>query len=66
MGFAAARAGEVRAYTRAIRDAVRGAPAALATRRPLRAETYTRLRGIRGLRPGVLARIRRHVRQPLI
>jgi GT2 family glycosyltransferase len=66
MGFAAARAGETGAYLRGVRDAARGAAVALSTRRPLRAETYARLRQIRALKPGVLARVRRHFRERLI
>src|SRR5262249_41291828 len=66
MGFAAARAGELGAYRRALVDAARGARAALATRTPLSAEAYARLHAIRALEPGVLARIRRHARERLI
>ena len=66
MGFAAARAGEVRAYARGIRDGVRGTPAALATRTPLTREARARRREIRALKPGVIARVARHVREQLI
>jgi GT2 family glycosyltransferase len=66
MGFAALRAGELGAYRRALVDAARGAPAALATRSPLSPAAYRRLRAIRALKPGVLARIRRHARERLI
>lgn len=66
MGFSAARAGELGAFRRGLLDGVRGARAALATRRPLTRGTYRRLRGLRTLRPGVVARIRRHVRERLI
>jgi GT2 family glycosyltransferase len=66
MGFASARAGELGAYRRAITDAIRGTRAALATRRPIARATRRRLRAIRRLRPSVLARVRRHVREQLI
>jgi GT2 family glycosyltransferase len=66
MGFAAARAGELAAYRRGIVDAIRGAGAALATRRPISRATRRRIRAIRALAPGVLARVRRHVREQLI
>lgn len=66
MGFAAARARQLGAFGRALRDGIRGAPAALATRRPLAPATYRRLRRIRARRPSLLARVRRHVRERLI
>jgi hypothetical protein len=66
MGFAALRAGELGAYRRALVDAARGAGAALATRSPLSSAAYRRLRAVRALEPGVLARIRRHARERLI
>jgi GT2 family glycosyltransferase len=66
MGFAAVRAGEIRAWARGVRDAVRGGSAALATRRPLAATTDARLRAIRAFKPGVLARVKRHVTERLI
>jgi GT2 family glycosyltransferase len=66
MGFAAARAGHLAAFGRGLLDALRGAPAALATRRPLRRDTRRRLAQIRSLKPGLLARARRHFREPLI
>ena len=66
MGFAAVRAGELGAYRRALVDATRGARAALATRAPLSPATYARLRAIRALKPGLLARIRRHASERLI
>jgi GT2 family glycosyltransferase len=66
MGFAALRAGELGAYRRAIVDAVGGARAARATSAPLSAEAYARLAAIRAFRPGVLARVLRHVRDRLI
>jgi GT2 family glycosyltransferase len=66
MGFAALRAGELGAYRRAIVDAVRGARLALGTRAPLAPETYTRLAAIRALKPGVLPRVVRHLRERLI
>jgi len=66
MSFAAVRAGELRAWARALVDAVRGADAALATRRPLSPTTYTRLRQIRALKPSFLVRVLRHLRERLI
>ena len=66
MGFASARAGELAAYRRGIVDAVRGARAALATRHAIHPTTRQRLRTIRRLRPGFIARVRRHVRENLI
>jgi len=66
MGFASARAGELGAYRRGVTDAVRGARAALATRHVLSAVTRARLAEIRRLKPGVLARVRRHLRERLI
>ena len=66
MGFAAARAGHLAAYRKGITDAVKGAPAALATRKPVSRATRRHLRGVHRLKPGLLARIRRHVREQLI
>jgi GT2 family glycosyltransferase len=66
MGFASARAGQFAAYRRGLLDAVRGAPAALATRRPLAHDTRARLARIRSLKPGLIARARRHLREQLI
>jgi GT2 family glycosyltransferase len=66
VGFAAARAGHLAAYRRGVRDAFRGRHAALATRRPLGPDTRRRLAEIRRLKPGVLARVRRHLRERLI
>lgn len=66
MGFAALRAGELGAYRRAIVDAARGARGALDTRAPLSPEAYARLATIRALKPPLLARVARHVRERLI
>ena len=66
MGFASARAGELAAYRRGIVDALRGARAALATRHAIGPTTRQRLRAIRRLRPGFIARVRRHLRENLI
>ena len=66
MGFAALRARELGAFRRALVDAVRGVPQALATRAPLSRETYARLAAIRALKPGLAARILRHLRERLI
>lgn len=66
MGFAAARAGELGAYRRGVLDGVRGARAALATRQVLAPATRARLAHLRRLKPGVVARARRHIRERLI
>jgi len=66
MGFAALRAGQAGAYVRGVRDALAAARPALADRRPLSGETYARIRAIRTLKPRMLARVRRHVRERLI
>jgi GT2 family glycosyltransferase len=66
MGFAATRAGEVGAYARGIHDAIRGAGTALRTRRPLSRATRARIRRLRALRPGLVRRVLRHVRERLI
>jgi GT2 family glycosyltransferase len=66
MGFASARAGQLGAYRRGLVDALRGAPAAIATRRPLTRSTRRRLAEIRSLKPGLVASARRHLRERLI
>jgi GT2 family glycosyltransferase len=66
MGFAAARAGELRAYARGIIDAVRGRRAALESRAVVSPATRRRLAELRALKPGLLARAARHVRERLI
>jgi len=66
MGFCATRAGELRAYARGVRDGLRGARAALASRSPLSADAYARLRTAHAYRPGVVARALRHLRERLI
>lgn len=66
MGFAATRAGQLGAFRRGLIDAARGARAALATRRPLAPATRARLAEIRRLKPNLLARARRHLREQLI
>lgn len=66
MAFCSLRAGEVGAFTRGVCDALAGAREAVADRRPLTPETYARIRAVRALKPGVVARIRRHVRERLI
>jgi GT2 family glycosyltransferase len=66
MGFAALRAGQLGAYRRALVDAARGARQALGTRAPLSADAYARLDAVRALKPGILARVRRHARERLI
>jgi len=66
MAFAAARAGELSAWTRGVIDAVRGSGRALDTRRAMSRETARRLAQIRALKPSILARARRHARERLI
>jgi GT2 family glycosyltransferase len=66
MAFAATRARQVPAFLRGVTDAVRGRCLALDTRAPLSPETRARLRTIRALRPGLLARVARHAREQLI
>ena len=66
MGFCAARAGELPAYARGLRDGLRGARAALATRSPLSRDVYARLRAVHAHRPGVVGRALRHLRERLI
>jgi len=66
MAFCAARAGQLRAFARGVRDALAGAPAALATRRPLDRKAYARLAEVRAHRPGIVGRVRRHLRERLI
>lgn len=66
MGFCAVRAGHIRAYVRGLADAVRGAPDAVRTRRPLSREAYHRLRAIHSHRPGPVRRALRHLRERLI
>lgn len=66
MGFSSLRARELTAFARGILDGARGAPAALATRRPLTGEARARLRAVRAHRPPLLHRVARHVRERLI
>ena len=66
MGVTSARAGQLEAYRRGITDALRGTRTALATRRPITRATRARIRELRRLRPGLVARVRRHLRERLI
>lgn len=66
MGVASLRARELGAYRRGIVDALRGARAALATRRPLSGDAYARLAAIRAFRPSLAAYVARHLRERLI
>ena len=66
MGVASARAGQLSAYRRGITDAIRGARTALATRHPISRGTRGRLRELHRLKPGLIARTRRHLREQLI
>ena len=66
MAFASARAGHLATYARALADAIRGARAALSTRRPLSRDTYARLAAIRALKPSPVRLAMRHLRERLI
>ena len=66
MGFTSARAGETAAYRRGNKDAIKGARAALATRHPISRATRRHIRDLHRLKPTLLARIRRHIREQLI
>jgi GT2 family glycosyltransferase len=66
MAFAAARAGELSAWARGVVDAVRGRGPALRTRRPVSRDTVRRLATIRTLKPSLVARAARHMREQLI
>jgi GT2 family glycosyltransferase len=66
VAYCAARAGQTRAYLRGLRDAVRGAGPALASRAPLSAEGYARLDAVCRHRPRLAARVARHFRERLI
>jgi GT2 family glycosyltransferase len=66
MGFAAARAGHLTAYARGIADGGRGARLALSTRTRPSGAALARRRAIRALKPSVIARAVRHVRERLI
>jgi GT2 family glycosyltransferase len=66
MAFAAARAGELRAWARGVVDAVRGSRQALRTRCAMSRETARRLAEIRALKPSPVARAVRHARERLI
>lgn len=62
MAFSSLRAGQIGSYVRAVRDAVVGSCPALASRKPLDALTYRRLRHIRSQAPSLFAKARRHWR----
>jgi GT2 family glycosyltransferase len=66
MGFAATRAGQLGAWRRGVIDAVRGAPRALATRQAISKTTARRLQVVRALKPSIVARAARHLRERLI
>ncbi len=63
MAFSSARAGHYRSYLRGLCDGLAGAPRALASRRPLSAATYDRLRDIRRDAPSVIEKAKRHWRE---
>lgn len=66
MAFAATRAGELGAWRRGVIDALRGARRALATRQAISKTTAWRLRALRALKPSMVARASRHLRERLI
>lgn len=66
VGFAAARAGEWRAYVRGLGDAMKELKVALDCRQPLRPATYAKLRDIQSFEPRVWEKVRRHWSQRLI
>jgi GT2 family glycosyltransferase len=66
MAFASARAGELATYRRAIKDAIKGARPALATRKRISRTTRRRLQDLHRFKPNLLACIRRHIREQLI
>lgn len=66
MGVTSARAGQLAAYRRGITDAVRGARAALATRRPIARATRREIRSLHHLKPSLIAKMRRHLAERLI
>jgi hypothetical protein len=66
MAFAATRAGELGAWRRGVIDALRGARRALATRQAISRTTARRLRRLRVLKPSIVARASRHLRERLI
>jgi len=61
MGVSSLRAAEPLAFLRGLTEAILGSRKALATRRPMAAATYRRLREIRRHAPGVVAKVRRHL-----
>ncbi len=63
MAVSSARSGHFRAYLKGVWDGVRGAPAAWATREPMDHATYRKLRELEALRPNMLSRIGRHLRE---
>ncbi|MGH7312585.1 MAG: glycosyltransferase family 2 protein, partial [Candidatus Rokuibacteriota bacterium] len=64
--FCAARAGHLSAWARGLIHGVQGARRALATRHTLSSQTYARLGALHALRPRLVARVRRHLRERLI
>ena len=66
MAFVATRAGELAAWRRGVVDAVRGARRALATRQAISKPTARRLRALRALKPSLVQRASRHLRERLI
>ena len=63
MAFSALRAHQLRSYLRGLWDGLAGVPCAMASRSPLDAAAYRRLRRIRHLQPRVFEKIKRHVRE---
>lgn len=63
MAFSSVRAGHWQSYVQGLWDGLQGVPQALATRSPLPPAAYRRLRHLRRLEPGVLAKTLRHWRE---
>jgi hypothetical protein len=66
MAFSAARAGELRAYARGVRDALRGVRAALESRHAMRGATAARLKELRRFDLTLWQKVKRHwVERPI-
>jgi len=66
MAVTSARAGQLAAYRRGVTDAIRGARAALATRRPITRATRREIHSLHRLKPSLIAKVRRHLKEQLI
>jgi len=63
MAFASARAGYFGSYLRGLWAGVRGSPRAWSSRSPLSPAAYEKLRQIHCLEPGLLEKVKRHIRE---